>query len=156
AASFIRYLRDEFSLRRVFEEMVVAPPERRHWQISPKLVPGTCRLLPCRSALRRVRVDRQARVAQAAGLGQPSAVMVTNRYRPAAGVFREFLGRRRADRSQRCRQARCRRTPPGGLGGAAEGAVHRRAAAAADAAAPGGRGGGRRPAPGGGGARAGG
>src|SRR4029450_4841108 len=117
--------------------MVVAPPERRHWQISPKLAPDTCRLLPGRSTLRRVSVDRQARVAQAVGLGRPSAVMVTNRYRPAAVVFREFLGRRRADRAQRCRQAHRRRTPPGGLGGAAEGAGHRRTAAAADAAAPG-------------------
>ena len=70
----------------------MAPPERRHWQISPKLAHDTCRLLPCRSVLGRVSVGRQARVAQAAGLGQPSAVMVTNRYRPAAGVFREFLG----------------------------------------------------------------
>jgi hypothetical protein len=38
-------------------EMVVAPPERRHWQISPKIAPVTCRLLPFKTVVRRLNVD---------------------------------------------------------------------------------------------------
>src|SRR6266540_7201099 len=76
------------------EKMVGGPPEQRHWQRSPKLASWPCRLLPCKSAFRRVSVDRPAQVERDAARRHAHVMVKTrNQIHPRAlAVSQEFFG----------------------------------------------------------------